>query len=1413
MSDHKKSRRKLFNIFEKDKTCSSLNEILHSDVKTPKFNLKLTAKRRSTRSKSEVFVERVPPDSPEKDPYAFTNNDFEDTKLVYTPPKKKAKISKSPSFMERIDRYFNIQPSKASNTSANSCRTILDATEEAELKIDKARHSKASNSPKLKEDDLQEYADSFIDSIDTNAIVDMLINTERVESQSQVKNENSTNFATPKKYNRKSNEKLNSKFSSKENNNLQKRKSKSNTSKIHQNVVESPVDCIHTNAIIDSIDTNAIVDMLINTEIVESQSQVMNENSKNFATPKKYNRKSNDKLNAIVCLNSKERKVTSKENNHLQKIEAKSNISKKNQNVIDSSEIVEEKSQVQNGISKCNTTPKKYHTSKGRVTKPKEILKTIVSLETTERKVSCKENKDLQATKTRSKSKKNNKTDEDYSHTLQLLRPKGRKVKFNACQLANDDYVVSKNNDALNITNTFNTQKNLQKSLITETSASLSLNAEKSVENKISVSLSKRERRQTISSIQMDNNITEAYNSQQLSVSLSPQKAIENEKSVSLRKRSRRPTISGIKMDNNVAEVAKSNDSCQFPPTALASSSQKSVENEISVPIRKRGRRQTICGIQMDNNDAEITETNESSQFAAASRISSSQKSVENEKSVSLRKRGRQPTISGIQMDNNAAEVPKPNDSCQYPTATLTLSPQKSVENGRSVSLKKRGRRPTISDIKMDKNGAEVTETNDSSQFPATSLIVSPQKSLENDKSVNSQNTVKNEITVPIRKRGRRQTICDILMDNNVAEITETNESSQFPAASLISSPQKSVENEKSLSLRKRGRRPIISGIQMDNNVAEVAIPNDSCQLPPAALTSSPQKSVENGRSVSLKKRGRRPTISYIKMDKNGAEVTETNESSQFPATSLISSPQNSLENEKSVSLRKRVRRPTISGIQMDKNGAEVTETNDSSQFPATSLISSPRKTLENDKSLSSQNTVKNEISAPIRKRGRRQTICGIQMDNNVAEITETNDSSQLHTTSLTLSPQKSVERLVSLRKRGRRPTISGIQMDNNVAEITETNDSSQLHTASLTLSPQKTVKNEISVPIRKRGRRQTICGIQTEKNIAKVTETNDSSQMPSALMTSCPQKTIENEKSVSLRKRGRRLTISGTQMDNNIADVTETNGSSQFPSKRGRRPTICQTKLENYFIREAKKTDESSLENQTEKSSDENVTKTITKTLNETCISKLNDNINSMVNNNSDEQNTHRLPVNHKEKLTTESQQIKNQSIESQKIRSTDPKDNKVVEEPKRKRGRPRLSPNEKQVKMRIKKINIAKKPKNTYGRLSKDKLNSANIRKIPKDRLDEVLDMLQNEDHEIWKDRNISCNAGIHRYWEPRTMTSDQNMKMKYARQFLLRRDWLNLSKILCLSNQDTKNNIYYPLLVKVINVTFYWLKNFYC
>ena len=170
-------------------------------------------------------------------------------------------------------------------------------------------------------------------------------------------------------------------------------------------------------------------------------------------------------------------------------------------------------------------------------------------------------------------------------------------------------------------------------------------------------------------------------------------------------------------------------------------------------------------------------------------------------------------------------------------------------------------------------------------------------------------------------------------------------------------------------------------------------------------------------------------------------------------------------------------------------------------------------------------------------------------------------------------------------------------------------------------------------------------------------------------------------------------------------------------------------------------------------------------------------------------------------------SQQVNARNGKQQKTSDEDLKKNEIIKRRGGKRARPSPSKSakiavKKQPKTRIRKINVAKTPKNTYGKLSEDKLDSVEIRKIPQHYLNEVLDMLQNEDHEVWRDRNISCNAGIHRYWETRPMVSDKNMKLKYARQFLLRREWLNLSKILCLFNTNEKNNTYYPLLVKVIS-----------
>ncbi|KAM7351108.1 uncharacterized protein ACRADG_004088 [Cochliomyia hominivorax] len=122
------------------------------------------------------------------------------------------------------------------------------------------------------------------------------------------------------------------------------------------------------------------------------------------------------------------------------------------------------------------------------------------------------------------------------------------------------------------------------------------------------------------------------------------------------------------------------------------------------------------------------------------------------------------------------------------------------------------------------------------------------------------------------------------------------------------------------------------------------------------------------------------------------------------------------------------------------------------------------------------------------------------------------------------------------------------------------------------------------------------------------------------------------------------------------------------------------------------------------------------------------------------------------------------------------------------------------------INKLNKSKElqnPKKTkMCKLTKDQIKRGSNRKIPKNRLDEILEMVDDEDHPLWEDRNISCNAAIYTYWESRYIkSSEHNMKIRYARQFLLRRDWVNLSKVLSLHNSEL--SFYYPLLSKYATI----------
>ncbi|KAI8118756.1 hypothetical protein FF38_07029 [Lucilia cuprina] len=121
---------------------------------------------------------------------------------------------------------------------------------------------------------------------------------------------------------------------------------------------------------------------------------------------------------------------------------------------------------------------------------------------------------------------------------------------------------------------------------------------------------------------------------------------------------------------------------------------------------------------------------------------------------------------------------------------------------------------------------------------------------------------------------------------------------------------------------------------------------------------------------------------------------------------------------------------------------------------------------------------------------------------------------------------------------------------------------------------------------------------------------------------------------------------------------------------------------------------------------------------------------------------------------------------------------------------------------KSKVLKVNVAKAlTKNKtkkFSKLTKEDFKPGAKRKIPQKCLEEVLAIIDDEDHPIWEDRNISCNPSIYTYWQQRAhAVSEQNLKIKYARQFLLRRDWINMYKILSLFN--TKINNYYPLMSK--------------
>ncbi|KAM7341342.1 uncharacterized protein ACRADG_012252 isoform 1-T3 [Cochliomyia hominivorax] len=100
--------------------------------------------------------------------------------------------------------------------------------------------------------------------------------------------------------------------------------------------------------------------------------------------------------------------------------------------------------------------------------------------------------------------------------------------------------------------------------------------------------------------------------------------------------------------------------------------------------------------------------------------------------------------------------------------------------------------------------------------------------------------------------------------------------------------------------------------------------------------------------------------------------------------------------------------------------------------------------------------------------------------------------------------------------------------------------------------------------------------------------------------------------------------------------------------------------------------------------------------------------------------------------------------------------------------------------------KVNVAKNIKSKMNRrMCKGQSKNYMIRNIPKNRLEEALDMINSS---LWEDRNLSCNPGIHSYWESNDFqASKENIKLKFARQYLLRRDWSSLCTLLHLPNTD--------------------------
>ena len=214
MDDYRKTKKRLFSIFENAKKRKDLKEASYSNKKY------------------------IPPDSPNIGPC-----DFEDTKTISTPQKLKAKISKSPSFTERIDKYFVNQPSSVSNEKLrNSCDTVSGVPGNGEHKIDDTENIKD-------DDDLEDsfVSDTFLDTIDTNAIVDMINTTGIFEKESQVQNANIKKYDSNSKENFKppvSSKTKMGNVSCRESSNLPKTITQSNISKKSKKGIE--ISALHS---------------------------------------------------------------------------------------------------------------------------------------------------------------------------------------------------------------------------------------------------------------------------------------------------------------------------------------------------------------------------------------------------------------------------------------------------------------------------------------------------------------------------------------------------------------------------------------------------------------------------------------------------------------------------------------------------------------------------------------------------------------------------------------------------------------------------------------------------------------------------------------------------------------------------------------------------------------------------------------------------------------------------------------------------------------------------------------------------------------------------------------------------------------------------------------------------------------